>query len=127
MELIQLRPEVPTDTKWTINLKGRQLKLKLEPCRCGVEAKWVYEVDAREMLPPELRGMMDQMQMVGPKKVERTVAEWHFEPKWWEKHLLRHTLEGQLKKWIRKTYKDLDSLRESENIVDAVKQFVETI
>jgi len=125
LELIQLRPNTDT-TKWTIKLKDKTIKLKLSPCKCGVEAAWVYEVPARSMLPDFLKNMPIEM-VNGDQMVERTLAEWHFHPRWWEKHILRHKLKPQLAKWIRITHKKLSEVEAVERNVDQLKEFVEIL
>ena len=125
MELVQLRPNTDT-TKWTIKLKDKTIRLKLSPCKCGVEAAWVYEVPARSMLPDFLKNMPIEIAN-GDDMVERTVAEWHFHPKWWQKHILRHTLKGQLTKWIKDSHRKLSEVSAIDENVNQLKDFVETL
>ena len=116
MQLIESNTDVkelfPTTTKWNVTIKGRNIRLVLAPCHCGIEAKYVYDIPVTSLMPEGLR------QLAPPeaqeKTVEHTFAEWHFHPKWWQKYILRHKLKPQLLKWIREVHGTLIKIKASE-------------
>lgn len=115
----------PQDSKWDVTLKGRTIKLKIDPCNCGVKASWVYEVPIQVMLPPELKSIVGDR--LKGESVQKVFAEWHFHPKWWERYILMHKLKPQLKKFIKEVHKDLMEIKNSEDSMDDLKKFTEEI
>lgn len=116
MQLIAANTDVkdlfPTTAKWNVKVRGQAIRLVLQPCHCGIEAKYVYDVPVTTLMPEALRRMappeMDKQTM------EHTYAEWHFHPTWWQKHILRHKLKPQLLKWLREVHGTLIKIKASE-------------
>lgn len=101
-----------TKSKYDVVYKGKVVRLLLDSCSCGVHAKWAIELKVEDCVPDFMVQMMPDSDK--NKTIEKVLEEWHFHPKWWEKHLLRHTMEGQLKKWVKKTHKHFVELSKSE-------------
>jgi len=117
-----------TSSKYDVVLKGQVVRLKLDPCRCGVHAMWVIDVPLHVMMPAELRGIMPETD----KKVTKVIDDWHYHPRsvesryewqkkfwlFWETKVLKQTLEKELKKWIDETRGNLLGIQKSEDNMD---------
>lgn len=103
-------------SKWDVVVKGRTIRLVIDPCSCGVHAKWVIEAEVPEFIKP----------MLGNQKPERIIDEWHWHPTWKDKVLFRK-LEPELIKWIKKTRKRLEEVQKAEDDAEKLRQLVEEV
>jgi hypothetical protein len=102
--------------------RGKTIKLLLEPCDCGVKARWVIEMPFKSTLPEFLQNIIPDQE--GKKTIFHTLDEWHFHPTWFQKYILRQKLEKELKKWVNKTKKRFESITSSEK---NIKQLMDLI
>ena len=127
MELVtEVKPLFEKTSKWDVVVKGVTIKLKLDPCQCGVHAMWVTEVPARDMLPPQLRALPIEI-LSDSETVQKIVDEWHYELKWYEKWMWWRTLDRELAKWIKQTHARWEQLVVLEAKAQALKIRMENI
>lgn len=111
-----------TQSKWDVVVKGKTVRLNLEPCICGVEAQWVIEFPVADMLPEELRAMI-----LSDKMITKKLQTWHYEPKLWKKVILRQTLKRDLTRWVKRTHAEWISLRNSQDYTHDLKRMMESL
>ena len=110
-----------TSSKWDVVIKGQTIRLVIDPCRCGVHAKWVATVPASDMLPPELQRLLGGR---SSNTIEKIVEDWHWEPKWWGK-VLRLKMEPALMRWIKKSHAEWLDVAKAEERANRVRGLVE--
>lgn len=107
-----------TSSKYDVLFRGSLIRLVLEPCQCGVHAKWVLETKMKDLVPPAMREMLPD----GEKIVERVISEWHFHPTKFQKYILRYDLETQLRKWVIQNHTNFTKLKTSESNIDGLME-----
>lgn len=112
-------------SKYDLIVKGKTVRLELEPCECGVRALWVMQTTVRETIPPHIVTLIGTpgVGYGGPDlnaPFFKTLDEWHWQPKWWWRFLLR-TQEKELRKWIKKTHQGFKRLSESDQYLSEMK------
>jgi hypothetical protein len=111
-------------SKWDVKLKDHTIKLKIDPCGCGVHARWVVTRPAASRLPREIQVLMGP-QLEG-KMIEETLEEFHWEPKWTDRILFR-SMKNELQKWIHKHHKDFLEIPKKEAEAQELRNLVETL
>lgn len=111
-------------SKWDVVVKGQTIRLKIEPCHCGVHAQWVVDIPADSMLPKELR-MIFGDQNKG-KTIEKILEEFHWHPTWKDRVMFR-TMEGELIKWIKHWHDHFSNLTVLETEADELRSWVEEL
>lgn len=109
-----------TTSKYDVIYKGNIIKLKLDPCHCGVHAKWTVETKMKNIVPSHIKELMPPNEL--DKTVEDTLAEWHYHPTLFQKYILRHTLESELRKWVHFHHEKFLNLRNSEINLDGLME-----
>jgi hypothetical protein len=100
--------------------RGKQVKLVLDPCSCGIEAKWIYEIPVRDTLPSFLKDMGLQ---VPDEMIQKTIMEWHWHPKWWQR-LLPMSMEWWLRRWLKTTRAEFKKQDEKHTKLDLLREKV---
>lgn len=101
-------------SKWDIVVKGRKIRLVIDPCSCGVHAKWLIEAE----VPDFIKSIM------GDQKHERVIDEWHWHPTLKDRILFR-SMKPELIKWIKKTRKKFEEVQTVEDNAEKLREFVE--
>lgn len=119
-----------THSRYDVVWKGRTVRLEIDPCECGVHAKWVMHEKLRDSLPPDIVRAVENgnIQVMGPAldtEMRKVIDQWHWEPRWWERLLLR-TMEGELRRWIRRTHLGLQLVARGGGQIDGIRRRLES-
>lgn len=107
-EVRQLRP---LGSKFDIISRGRVIRLILDPCSCGVHAKWIYDRRVSDYIP----ALWNSKQTF-----QEVLMQWHWKPNWWQR-LFRRKMETALVKWIHQTRKELLECLEREARLEKIR------